>query len=144
MTSDITIFRIILPVANIDRAAEFYATLLDNHTGRRVSEYRHYLDCGSLVLALVSPGVAPPIPAPTPDGTAARANQEHVYFSVAALEPVHARARVLGCLSTTPVHGEPGGVIAVRPWRERSFYVEDPFGNPLCFVERGTEFLGRR
>ena len=37
----------------------------------------------------------------------------------------------------------PMGEIAVRPWRERSFYMHDPFGNPLCFVDEKTLFTGR-
>jgi hypothetical protein len=28
------------------------------------------------------------------------------------------------------------------PWGERSFYVEDPWKNPLCFVEEGTVYTG--
>jgi catechol 2,3-dioxygenase-like lactoylglutathione lyase family enzyme len=134
MSGQASIFRVILPVSDIERAATFYARLLANETGRRVSPYRHYFDCGAILLALVDP---------TPDGVTARANQEHLYFSVDDLEAVHGRAAELGCLSKTPVHGAPGGEIGVRPWRERSFYAEDPFGNPLCFVERGSEFTGR-
>ena len=34
------------------------------------------------------------------------------------------------------------GQIATRPWGERSFYVHDPFGNPLCFVDAGSLFTG--
>jgi uncharacterized glyoxalase superfamily protein PhnB len=30
--------------------------------------------------------------------------------------------------------------VEVQDWGERSFYLSDPFGNPLCFVEQGTEF----
>ena len=40
------------------------------------------------------------------------------------------------------VHRDPAGKIAERPWGERSFYVEDPFGNKLCFVDRATMFTG--
>ena len=36
----------------------------------------------------------------------------------------------------------PMGEIARRPWGEVSFYVEDPFGNKLCFVDRATVFTG--
>jgi uncharacterized glyoxalase superfamily protein PhnB len=32
------------------------------------------------------------------------------------------------------------GQIANRPWGERSFYLRDPFGNPLCFVDETTVF----
>jgi uncharacterized glyoxalase superfamily protein PhnB len=37
---------------------------------------------------------------------------------------------------------DPLGQIADRPWGERSFYVADPFGNPVCFVSRETVFTG--
>ncbi|MEV0398474.1 VOC family protein [Actinoallomurus sp. NPDC050550] len=40
------------------------------------------------------------------------------------------------------VHDAPVGAIAVRPWGERSFYAQDPWGNPLCFVEEGTVYPG--
>ena len=36
----------------------------------------------------------------------------------------------------------PLGQIAKRPWGEESFYVSDPFGNPLCFVAADTVFTG--
>jgi len=39
--------------------------------------------------------------------------------------------------------GLPMGQIAVRPWGEWSFYLSDPFGNPLCFVDAATLFTGR-
>jgi hypothetical protein len=28
------------------------------------------------------------------------------------------------------------------PWGETLFYAADPFGNPISFVEAGTEFEG--
>jgi hypothetical protein len=65
-----------------------------------------------------------------------------LYFTVQDLDALHARARKLGCLSTEDVHGASGGEIAVRPWGERSFYAEDPWANPLCFVEAGTTYDG--
>ncbi len=37
------LFRVILPVADIEAAAAFYATLLDD-AGMRVSPGRHYFD----------------------------------------------------------------------------------------------------
>ena len=30
----------------------------------------------------------------------------------------------------------------MRPWGERSFYAEDPWGNPPCFVEERTVYTG--
>jgi hypothetical protein len=49
----------------------------------------------------------------------------------------------LGALSPAIGDGRlPMGRIAVRPWGERSFYLHDPFGNPLCFVDARTLFTG--
>jgi extradiol dioxygenase family protein len=129
------IFRVILPVRDIDEAARFYGALLAA-PGARVSGGRHYFDCGGVILALLDP---------RGDGeeVVARANQEHTYFSVAELETYHARARELRALAATDVHGAPAGEIAVRPWGERSFYAVDPTGNPLCFVDERTLFTGR-
>ena len=44
----------------------------------------------------------------------------------------HRRAEQLGGLSMeTGDRRLPMGQIAARPWEDRSFYVRDPFGNPL-------------
>jgi hypothetical protein len=60
------------------------------------------------------------------------------------LEAVYARAQGLGGLSPATGDGAlPMGRIAQRPWGERSFYMTDPFGNPLCFVDESTLFTGR-
>jgi uncharacterized glyoxalase superfamily protein PhnB len=34
------------------------------------------------------------------------------------------------------------GRIARQPWGERSFYGRDPWGNPFCVTEAGTEYRG--
>jgi len=65
-----------------------------------------------------------------------------LYFLVRDLDAVFKRAESLGCLSQDMVHGARGGAIAVRPWGERSFYAEDKWLNPLCFVEEGTTYPG--
>jgi hypothetical protein len=65
-----------------------------------------------------------------------------LYFTVSDLEAAYERARALNCLSPETVHDAPGGGIVVRPWGERSFYVVDPWNNPLCFVEEGTVYAG--
>lgn len=46
--------------------------------------------------------------------------------------------------SRIPPRREAGSclAIAVRPWGERSFYIQDPWDNPLCFVEYGTVYSG--
>lgn len=134
MTEVPKLYRVILQVSDLDEAAEFYTRLLGT-AGRRIrGGFRHYFDCGAVILALVDPSA---------DGEDARPNPDNIYFSVGDLEAVHARAKELGCLSTGDVHGEPAGEIIKRPWGERSFYAFDPFGNPICFVEESTVFTGR-
>lgn len=128
------LFRIILQVDDLDKAEEFYGQLLGDR-GRRIPyASRHYIDCGPVILALVNPAV---------DGEQAKPLPDKIYFAVADLEKVYARASDLGCLSTDDVHGDSAGEIAVRPWGERSFYVYDPWGNGLCFVDEGTLFTGK-
>jgi predicted enzyme related to lactoylglutathione lyase len=128
-----SLYRIILQVADLERAAEFYSKLLDSK-GRRIRGGRHYFDCGPVILAILDPAGG---------GTKARPMPDHVYFSVKDLKKVHARAAALGCLSKEKVDGDPAGEITKRPWGERSFYVIDPWGNRLCFVEANTVFTGR-
>ena len=127
------LYRVILQVSDLDEAAAFYTKLLGTE-GRRIrGGFRHYFDCGPVILALVDPSA---------DDEDARPNPDNIYFSVKDLEAVHERARELGCLSSGDVHGEAAGEIVTRPWGERSFYAFDPFGNPICFVEESTVFTG--
>jgi hypothetical protein len=128
------LFRVILQVNDLDKAAAFYAKLLDD-PGRRIPRAsRHYIDCGPVILALVDVAAGGEEAKPLPD---------YIYFAVGNLEQVYARARELGCLSAEDVHGARAGEIVVRPWGERSFYVDDPWGNGLCFVDEKTLFTGR-
>lgn len=127
------LYRVILQVSDLDKAVAFYSELLGDE-GRRIHGARHYFDCGAVILALLDPSAGPVKARPSPD---------YVYFSVQDLEQVHARARKLRCLSKDEVHGESAGDIVKRPWGERSFYAEDPFGNGLCFVDAATVFTGR-
>lgn len=133
--SDLALFRVIMPVGDLDQAVRFYSALLDQ-PGMRVSGGRHYFKCGAVMLAVYSP-------AGDGDSTKPRANFGHVYFSTSDLEGCFARAKGVGGLSReTGDGGLPMGEIAKRPWGERSFYVDDPFGNPLCFVDESTLFRG--
>ena len=128
------LFRVILQVSDLDQAAEFYSKLL-NDPGRRIPRAsRHYIDCGPVILALVDV---------TAGGEQAKPLPDYVYFAVKDLEQVYERARELDCLSTEDVHGASAGEMVVRPWGERSFYVQDPWGNGLCFVDDKTLFTGR-
>jgi len=133
MTDTPKIFRVTLQVSDVKKAVAFYSKLLGTE-GRSVHGARHYFDCGPVILVALDP---------TGGGEKARPMPDHVYFSVKDLAAVHARATRLYCLSKDEVHGASGGEIAKRPWGEKSFYAEDPFGNRLCFVEAGTEFTGR-
>lgn len=131
------LYRIILQVDNLDRAEEFYGKLLGD-PGRRIPRAsRHYIDCGPVILALVDvngEGIPGLEPKPLPD---------YIYFAVNDVEAVYQRAQELQCLSTEDVHGESAGDLVKRPWGERSFYVHDPWGNGLCFVDENTIFSGK-
>ena len=129
-----TLYRIILQVDNLDRAEEFYGKLLGDR-GRRIPRgFRHYIDCGPVILALVDV---------TADNARAQPLPDYIYFAVNDVEAVYERARELQCLSTEDVHGESAGDIVKRPWGERSFYAHDPWGNGLCFVDENTLFTGK-
>lgn len=124
-------FRVNIEVGNLDEAIAFYTKLLAID-GRRDRGARVYFQCGAVTLQVVD---VSSVRAPH---TAAKA----LYFTVKDLDAAFARAEALGCLSQDDVHDAPGGGIVVRPWGERSFYVQDPWRNPLCFVEEGTVYRG--
>jgi catechol 2,3-dioxygenase-like lactoylglutathione lyase family enzyme len=129
MTSDTPrLFRLNVEVGDIDRAAAFYSELLGLEARPQMGS-RVYLSAGAVTLQVVQ------VPAPHP---AAKA----LYFAVADLDAIHGRAAALGCLSGDSVHGTPAGQPVVRPWGERSFYADDHWGNPLCFVDEGTVYAG--
>jgi len=122
------LFRLNIEVGSLERAADFYGALLGQE-GRPQMGRRVYFDAGGVTLQVVQAD-APQL--------AAKA----LYFAVADVDAVHARAAELGCLSGELVHGVPAGEAMVRPWGEKSFYCDDPWGNPLCFVEEGTIYAG--
>lgn len=124
------LFRVILPVDGIDRAASFYAQLF-GFRGERVSPGRHYFNCGGTILACYDP---------VADGDGKGAGwhphfNQYLYFAVEDLEAVFERARLLGSPDLDPA-------ISEMPWGERLFYARDPFGNPVCFVDNETLFAG--
>lgn len=124
-------FRLNIEVANLEEAARFYSTLLGLE-GRRQAGARVYFQAGPVTLQVVDVSSNH---TPHPSAKA-------LYFTVRDLEAAFERAKGLGCLSRESVHDTPGGGIVVRPWGERSFYAEDPWKNPLCFVEAGTVYPG--
>jgi catechol 2,3-dioxygenase-like lactoylglutathione lyase family enzyme len=121
------LFRVIVPVADIDAATRFYQALLGLE-GERISSGRHYFRCGGAIVACFDPVAEE-------GAREAKPNVGHIYFAVGDLEAYYERARQAGCrwLEDRPKH---------RGWGERSFYARDPFGNPLCFVDGGTVFTG--
>ena len=120
------LFRVAVPVSDIARARHFYEALLSMEADATVPS-RLYFHCDGSILVAVDWGVEGSGPL--------RPNLEHVYLSTDDLEATHARARAAGAdIVSSP---------AVRPWGERSFYCADPDGNPLCFVDQDTLFLGR-
>lgn len=124
-------FRLSLEVGDLDRAIAFYSELFDIE-GHRQAGARCYFDCGPVTLSVLDASTTE-----TPHAAA-----KAVYFTVDDLEAVFTRAEHLGCLSAELVHDQNAGAIIVRPWGERSFYADDPWDNPLCFVERGTVYAG--
>jgi len=125
-----TLFRVTVEAADLERAAAFYAELL-GITGQPHPGARRYFDCGGVILAVIDPTQGGLSPTPGP---------KSLYFAVRDVEAVHQRAARLNTLGPYQVHGEPAGEPLTRPWGERSFYVVDPWGNDLCFVEEGTLF----
>jgi predicted enzyme related to lactoylglutathione lyase len=126
-----SLFRINIEVGDLDQAADFYGRLFGLE-GRKQAGSRCYFTCGPVTLQVVDvSSVGRPHPA-----------AKALYFTVNDLDAVFARAQALGCLSQEEVHGVPAGSISVRPWGERSFYAEDKWQNPLCFVEAGTIYPG--
>ena len=124
-------FRLNIEVGNLDEADEFYSNLLGIE-GRRQAGARCYFTCGPVTLQVVDVSSASE---PHP---AAKA----LYFTVKDLDAIFERAKALECLSKENVHGVSGGEISVKPWGERSFYAQDKWSNPLCFVEEGTVYPG--
>jgi len=129
------LFRVILPVTDIERAAAFYETVLGME-GQRVSAGRHYFDCDGTILACLDARA-------DGDDYEASPNPEWIYLAVDDIQETFDACHQAGAtFSPGDVHGDPAGRIETRPWGERSFYVEDPFGNKVCFVDRATTYLG--
>lgn len=120
------LYRVIVPVSDIDKAQAFYEAVL-GFTGTRVSPERHYFDCDGTILACYDPTLFNEKPVAT-------ANPEHVYIAVADLAAAFERCKSADARIAVEIN--------TYPWGETSFYIEDPFGNPICFVDQATMFTG--
>ncbi len=129
------LYRVLVPVGDVEKAAGFYGALLGEE-GRRVSPGRHYFDCEGTILACFDSKIE--------DGYEARPLPEPIYLAVDDLPATFAACRDAGAAfdpGSSPQTG-PLGEIAKRPWGEESFYVRDPWDNPLCFVAQDSVFRG--
>jgi predicted enzyme related to lactoylglutathione lyase len=123
------LYRVILPVTDIDIAAKFYGYVFEND-GERVSPGRHYFNCGNVVLACYSPAA---------DGDElgngwAFHESQYLYFSVPDLEVVRKRIEEAGGRNLTEIEK--------MPWGETMFYAVDPLGSRLSFAQSDTLFTG--
>ena len=100
------IFRIILPVPDIEKGQEFYEFLLDKK-GTRVSPGRHYFDCNGVILAVFDPRA-------DTDEWDAQPNPGHIYFAVSDLESLHRRALTAGCKKVPAGDAVFGGTQGLR------------------------------
>lgn len=123
------LFRATITVDDIEVAATFYARLFGT-PGTRVWVNRHYFACGEVILECVVPPGDPARYRPQED-------LRTLYFAVDDIEAAFERAREAGCRRIDDA-------IKTQSWGERMFFADDPFGNPISFVEEGTRYTGAR
>lgn len=121
------LYRIAVPVDDIEAATTFYAHILGT-PGERVWVNRHYFRCGEVILACVAPAEAP-----TEYRT--QIDPRIIYFAVDDIDAAYKLAKKAGCRRIDKK-------IEKQSWGERSFYFDDPFGNPICFVAGSTRYTG--
>jgi catechol 2,3-dioxygenase-like lactoylglutathione lyase family enzyme len=109
------LFRVILPVEDLERADAFWDRILGLPIDRGVPS-RHYIQTGGAILVLVDPSEHGGRHTPNPD---------RLYFRMPDLAASRAIAQEHGCPDLPT--GESSG--------EVSFCTRDPDGNPFCFIE---------
>lgn len=124
------LYRVILPVGDIDQAEKFYSAIL-SLPGERISPGRHYFDLGGVILACYDP---------KRDGDDSNPTWKHhfnqyLYISTEDLDSIF---RTIQTVNPARIDKE----IKVMPWGERMFYFNDPWNNPICFVDSKTIFTG--
>jgi catechol 2,3-dioxygenase-like lactoylglutathione lyase family enzyme len=101
MAGRVRLYRVIVPVSDIDRAVTFYSRVLEM-PGERVSPGRHYFECGGTILACFDPRA-------DGDGFDARPNPDHIYLAVGDLEMCYERARAASSTRrSSPIPGANG------------------------------------
>ncbi|TDQ29981.1 VOC family protein [Tenacibaculum caenipelagi] len=124
------LYRIILPVTDIEKAVSFYSDILGIE-GVRVSPGRHYFNLQGTILACYDP---------VADGDEIKTQwvfheNQYIYIATPNLDKIFEKIRKSNCLYVDDK-------ISSMPWGERLFYVNDPFKNPICFVDETTIFTG--
>lgn len=116
------VVRLYLQVANIERAAAFYESILGLH-GERISPGRHDFQLDPFTLCCFDPGAEgePTGASPLPD---------YLCIAVADLDTAYARARGAGCQWLDEIDTHTTG--------ERAFTLRDPFGNPIQLIDAST------
>lgn len=125
--SEPRLFRIALPVADIERGIEFYRRALAQD-GERIGPGRHYFYCGPTILVCFNPRAEG-------HDNDAEPGDGPVFFAVQDLDQRFEAIRTAGCQWIDEAPAE-------RAWGERSFYARDPFGNALCFVDAASAYTG--
>lgn len=120
------LFRIIVPVSDIEQATTFYFKIFGVQ-GRRVSPGRHYFELDGCTLGCYDP---------LSDGDTLgkgwmHHENQHIYFAVKNLDATFIRVKNIA-------DAELDSEIITESSGERLFYARDPFGNPLCFVDEKT------
>lgn len=123
------LYRVILPVPDIETAAQFYGHVFGK-SGERVSPGRHYFDCDGVILACYCPSADGD---EISDGWSFHENQ-YLYFAVEDLDAVRREVQEAG--------GEVLSEIETMPWGETLFYAADPFGSRICFARSDILFTG--
>jgi predicted enzyme related to lactoylglutathione lyase len=113
---------VVVPVTDVDRAAAFYERLL-GAAKHRLPGGRCHFDLGGVTLSCKMA-----------DGALNTPNSQYLYFLVDDLAESLKLARHAGALEVEEIRESVAD--------ERLFYAKDPFGNPICLVQRGTEYDG--
>jgi predicted enzyme related to lactoylglutathione lyase len=116
------LYRIALPVSDIEAAAKFYSHVLAT-PGKRISPDRHYFDLGGFMLACYVPAA---------DAKWTFDQNQYVYFAVSDLDEIRTRIEQAGGRNLTE--------IAKMPWGETMFFAVDPSGSRLGFAKNDKLF----